>query len=95
MLARLSTEVPRFSAKMEMSENDLPTSAPFHVTGFPTIKFKPAGTRRFIDYERPRSLEDFVAFVEEHAANSLDVPEVELVVPEEVEFAQMPLGAEI
>jgi protein disulfide-isomerase A1 len=63
-----------YSAKMEAQDNDLPPSAPFRVAGFPTIKFKPAGTRDFIEYEGDRSLESLIAFVEEHAKNSLSLP---------------------
>ncbi|KII95150.1 hypothetical protein PLICRDRAFT_33983 [Plicaturopsis crispa FD-325 SS-3] len=59
-------------AKMEAQENDLPASVPFRVSGFPTIKFKPAGGREFLDYDGDRSLESLVAFVEEHAKNSLE-----------------------
>jgi len=59
-------------AKMEAQENDLPPSVPFRVGGFPTLKFKPAGTREFIDYNGDRSLESLVAFVEENAKNALD-----------------------
>jgi len=62
-------------AKMEATENDLPPSLPFRVSGFPTIKFKPAGSRDFVDYEGDRSFESLVAFVEEHAKNSLVLPE--------------------
>ncbi|KAF4577510.1 protein disulfide-isomerase precursor [Pleurotus pulmonarius] len=82
-------------AKMEMKENDLPDSAPFWVSGFPTIKFKPARTRLFVDYNRYHTLEGFVGFVEEYAANSpeIPIPKVDPVVPEEVEVAQIPLGA--
>jgi protein disulfide-isomerase-like protein len=50
-------------AKMDATENDLPPSAPFQVTGFPTVKFKPAGTREFVDYEGDRSLDDLIDFV--------------------------------
>ncbi|KXN89629.1 Protein disulfide-isomerase [Leucoagaricus sp. SymC.cos] len=63
-------------AKLEATENDLPPSVPFRIQGFPTLKFKAAGTRDFIDYEGDRSLESLVAFVEEHAKNSLELPEV-------------------
>ncbi|KAH7105518.1 protein disulfide isomerase [Auriculariales sp. MPI-PUGE-AT-0066] len=63
-------------AKMEATENDLPTDIPFKVSGFPTIKFKKAGTREFIDYEGDRSLESLIEFVEANAANPLD-PKVE------------------
>ncbi|KAG6860234.1 hypothetical protein C0995_013840 [Termitomyces sp. Mi166 len=58
-------------AKMEAQENDLPASVPFRISGFPTLKFKPAGTREFIDYEGDRSLESLTAFIEEHAKNPL------------------------
>ena len=57
---------------MDAPENDLPPSVPFRVAGFPTLKFKPAGTREWIDYEGDRSLESLVAFVEENAKNSLE-----------------------
>ncbi|EJD53581.1 thioredoxin-domain-containing protein, partial [Auricularia subglabra TFB-10046 SS5] len=59
-------------AKMEATENDLPPSVPFRVSGFPTLKFKKAGTREFIDYEGNRLLESLVQFVEKHAINPLD-----------------------
>ncbi|TFY82706.1 hypothetical protein EWM64_g1306 [Hericium alpestre] len=59
-------------AKMEATENDLPPSVPFRVAGFPTIKFKPAGSREFLDYEGDRSLESLIAFVEENAKNNLE-----------------------
>ncbi|KAF8621650.1 hypothetical protein AX15_007667 [Amanita polypyramis BW_CC] len=73
-------------AKMEATENDFPPSVDFHVGGFPTIKFKPAGSRNFIDYNGDRSLESFVDFIEEHAKNSLESP----VAPAE-DQAQTPL----
>lgn len=57
---------------MDVTENDLPPSVPFRVSGFPTLKFKPAGTRNFIDYEGDRSLESLIEFVEAKAKNSLD-----------------------
>ena len=57
---------------MEAQENDLPPSVPFRVGGFPTLKFKPAGTREFIDYNGDRSIESLIAFVEENAKNPLD-----------------------
>ncbi|KAF5390557.1 hypothetical protein D9757_002756 [Collybiopsis confluens] len=58
-------------AKMEAQENDLPPSVPFRIAGFPTLKFKPAGSRDFVDYEGDRSLESLIAFVEDNAKNSL------------------------
>ncbi|KAF5388202.1 hypothetical protein D9615_000449 [Tricholomella constricta] len=73
-------------AKMEAQENDLPASLPFRVSGFPTLKFKPAGSRDFIDYEGDRSMESLVAFVEEHAKNPLPPPTAA------EDEAQAPLG---
>ncbi|KAJ7507859.1 protein disulfide isomerase [Mycena galericulata] len=61
--------------KMEAQENDLPPTVPFTIAGFPTIKFKKAGTRDFIDYEGDRSYESLVAFLEANAVNSLAIPE--------------------
>ncbi|KAG6805444.1 hypothetical protein H0H92_015338, partial [Tricholoma furcatifolium] len=63
---------------MEAQENDLPASVPFRVTGFPTLKFKPAGSRDFIDYEGDRSLESLTAFVEKHAKPAVVVAEPEV-----------------
>jgi len=60
-------------AKMEAQENDIPPSAPFRVSGFPTLKFKPAGSKEFLDYDGDRTLESLIAFVEEKAKNSLEV----------------------
>jgi protein disulfide-isomerase A1 len=59
---------------MEAPENDLPPSVPFRVAGFPTLKFKPAGSKEWIDYDGDRSLESLIAFVDEHAKNSLEAP---------------------
>jgi len=59
-------------AKMEAQENDLPLSLPFQVSGFPTLKFKQAGTKEFMDYDGDRSLESLILFVEENAKNSLE-----------------------
>jgi protein disulfide-isomerase A1 len=70
-------------AKMDATENDLPPSAPFRVAGFPTIKFKPAGGRDFVDYDGDRSLESLIAFVEEHAKNSIEVQEAPQTVSSE------------
>jgi len=59
-------------AKMEATENDLPPSVSFQISGFPTIKFKPAGSPDFIDYDGDRSLESLIEFVEANAKNSLE-----------------------
>jgi protein disulfide-isomerase A1 len=61
-------------AKMDSTENDTPPSVPFRINGFPTLKFKPAGGREFVDYEGDRSFESLVEFVEKHAKNSLVIP---------------------
>ncbi|KAJ7638856.1 thioredoxin-like protein [Roridomyces roridus] len=73
--------------KMEAQENDLPPTVPFTIAGFPTLKFKKAGTREFIDYEGDRSYESLVAFLEEHAVNSLEMPEEPAVVADDSESA--------
>ncbi|THH32878.1 hypothetical protein EUX98_g1310 [Antrodiella citrinella] len=78
-------------AKMEATENDLPPSVDFKVAGFPTLKFKKAGSRSFIDYDGDRSLESLIAFVEENAQNSLvPTPKGEATneTVENVEYAQ-------
>jgi protein disulfide-isomerase A1 len=49
---------------MDATENDIPPQAPFKVQGFPTIKFRAAGTAEFIDYSGDRSLESLIEFVE-------------------------------
>jgi len=61
-------------AKFDAPENDLSTAVPFRVAGFPTLKFKPAGTKDWIDYDGDRSLESLISFVDEHAVNSLVAP---------------------
>lgn len=69
---------------MEAQENDIPPSAPFRVSGFPTLKFRQAGSKEFIDYDGDRSLESLIAFVEENAKNSLETKApVNESVPEE------------
>ncbi|WVF70644.1 protein disulfide-isomerase domain [Kwoniella sp. CBS 6097] len=51
-------------AQMDATENDIPPAAPFKVQGFPTLKFRPAGSTEFIDYTGDRSLDSLVEFVE-------------------------------
>lgn len=48
---------------MDGELNDLPAGTPFQIQGFPTLKFKPAGSRQFIDYEGDRSLDDLLGFI--------------------------------
>jgi protein disulfide-isomerase A1 len=49
---------------MDATLNDIPPQAPFKVQGFPTLKFKQAGSLDFIDYTGDRSLESLIEFVE-------------------------------
>lgn len=51
-------------AQMDATENDIPADAPFKVQGFPTLKFKPAGSDEFLDYSGDRSLESLTEFIE-------------------------------
>ncbi|WWD09691.1 protein disulfide-isomerase domain [Kwoniella europaea PYCC6329] len=53
-------------AQMDATENDIPPAAPFKVQGFPTLKFRAAGSSEFIDYNGDRSLDSLVEFVETH-----------------------------
>lgn len=64
-------------AKMDATENDLPLSVPFEIQGFPTLKFKKAGTKEFIEYGGDRSLEDLIEFVKKTSANSVEASETE------------------
>lgn len=58
-------------AKMDANENDIPPAAGFRVQGFPTIKFKPAGSSEFIDYDGDRSLESFLEYIETNSVNKV------------------------
>ncbi|GAA5864888.1 hypothetical protein JCM1840_004939 [Sporobolomyces johnsonii] len=62
-------------AKFDATENDVPASAGFKVQGFPTIKFKAAGSSEWISYEGDRSLDSFVEFLEANATNDLAQPD--------------------
>jgi protein disulfide-isomerase A1 len=59
---------------MDATSNDLSASAGFKISGFPAIKFKPAGSKTFIDYEGDRSLESLIEFVQTNAKNKLTQP---------------------
>jgi len=61
-------------AKMDATENDIPPSASFKVSGFPTLKFRAAGTTEFVDYSGDRTLDSLVAFAEQNAKNNLTPP---------------------
>ncbi|KAG0057446.1 protein disulfide-isomerase precursor [Gryganskiella cystojenkinii] len=56
-------------AKMDATANDLPEHLPFKVEGFPTIKFRKAGSSEYIDFEGQRDKESFVKFLNENAVN--------------------------
>ncbi|KAH8921326.1 protein disulfide isomerase [Atractiella rhizophila] len=58
-------------SKLDGTTNDIPPSAGFKVQGFPTIKFKAAGSDHFIDYDGARDLADFVEFLSRHAKNDI------------------------
>lgn len=60
-------------AKMDATANDVPPSAGFQVQSFPTIKFKPAGSKTLVDFEGDRTLESFVDFIKANAKNKADV----------------------
>jgi protein disulfide-isomerase A1 len=62
--------IPR-SAQMDATENDIPPQAPFKVSGFPTLKFRAAGSNEFIEYNGDRSLESLIEFVETNAKNQV------------------------
>jgi protein disulfide-isomerase A1 len=55
---------------MDATENDIPPQAPFKVSGFPTLKFRPAGSSEFVDYNGDRSLESLIEFIEANRASS-------------------------
>lgn len=56
-------------AQMEATENDLPPSASYQVSGFPTLKLIKAKTNEVVDYNGDRSLEDMIEFLEKNAVH--------------------------
>ncbi|KAF9099033.1 protein disulfide-isomerase precursor [Mortierella sp. GBA35] len=62
-------------AKLDATANDLPSSVPFGIQGFPTIKFRKAGAAvdEYIDYNGNRAKEDFIQFLNENAVNKFEV----------------------
>ncbi|KAG0279024.1 protein disulfide-isomerase precursor [Linnemannia exigua] len=62
-------------AKLDATANDLPSSVPFGIQGFPTIKFRKAGAAvdEYVDYNGNRSKEDFIEFLKENAVNKFEV----------------------
>ncbi|KAH7056484.1 thioredoxin-like protein [Linnemannia elongata] len=60
-------------AKFDATANDLPASVPFVVDGYPTIKFKKAGTKDYMEYSGERTTEAFISFLEKNAVNKVEV----------------------
>ncbi|KAJ1565207.1 protein disulfide-isomerase precursor, partial [Nowakowskiella sp. JEL0078] len=54
-------------AKIDATENDLPTDSPFRIQGFPTLKLFKAETNEIVDYSGDRSEEDLLKFIKENA----------------------------
>ncbi|KAI8088079.1 thioredoxin-like protein [Gilbertella persicaria] len=54
-------------AKMDGTVNDVPPSAGFQVTGYPTIKLFKANTNQMVDYDGDRTLDSFVDFLSTHS----------------------------
>lgn len=64
-------------AKMDSTANDLPASAGFSISGFPTLKLIKAETNEVVDYEGDRSLEDMFKFIQENAHHKVEIKEEE------------------
>lgn len=81
-------------AQMDATENDIPPQAGFRVSGFPTIKFRAAGTDEWVDYNGDRSLESLVEFIEENRASepSGDIDPMAGISKEEVEDVDVEEG---
>lgn len=79
---------------MDATENDIPPQAGFRVSGFPTIKFRAAGTDEWVDYNGDRSLESLVEFIEENRASepSGDIDPMAGISKEEVEDVDVEEG---
>jgi len=60
-------------AKMDATANDIPPSAGFTVSGFPTIKLIKAKTNEVVDYDGDRSEASFYKFIAEHGTFKVDV----------------------
>jgi len=73
-------------AKMDATENDLPSHVPFRIQGFPTLKlFKAGAEKEIVDYSGDRSYESLVEFLTENAATKLVFDKVKVVLQEEEE----------
>ncbi|EPZ33204.1 Thioredoxin-like fold domain-containing protein [Rozella allomycis CSF55] len=58
-------------AKFDATENDLPLDAGFEISGYPTLKFFPAGSDKTpVDYSGERKLESFREFVNKLTNNT-------------------------
>ncbi|KAG0228776.1 hypothetical protein B0O80DRAFT_435469 [Mortierella sp. GBAus27b] len=62
-------------AKFDATANDLPAGVPFQVQGYPTIKFRKAGSEEYIDYSGDRSEDDLIKFIQENSVNKFELPE--------------------
>jgi protein disulfide-isomerase A1 len=60
-------------AKMDATANDVPPTAGFSVSGFPTIKLIKAGTNEVVDYDGDRTAESFYKFMAEKSTHKVDV----------------------
>ncbi|KAG0198980.1 protein disulfide-isomerase precursor [Mortierella sp. GBA30] len=60
-------------AKIDATANDLPTSLPFTIPGYPTIKFRKAGSTEYMDYSGERTKEAFVRFLQKNAGNKVEI----------------------
>lgn len=80
-------------AKLDATANDLPSSVPFGIQGFPTIKLRKAGAAvdEYVDYNGNRSKEDFIEFLKENAVNKFEVKpsEEKPVVAEDIEHDEL------
>ena len=64
-------------AKMDSTANDLPSNAPFQISGFPTLKLFKAKTGEVVHYEGDRSLNSLIAFVKQSAHYGSEVTAAE------------------
>ncbi|KAG0376684.1 protein disulfide-isomerase precursor, partial [Mortierella sp. AD032] len=64
-------------AKFDATANDLPSSVPFAVSGYPTIKLKKAGSKDYIDFKGERTAEGFVNFLRKNAVNKFEIADPE------------------
>lgn len=60
-------------AKMDAVANDVPPSAGFSVSSFPTIKFRAAGSKEWLDFDGDRTLDGFVDYIKSNGASKVNV----------------------